>query len=71
MGREHNIIPDFTQREIDYLLEKCNFTKDERQLFVLRNEENTLEYCAELMNISVSTAKRINKKMKNKIVKEI
>lgn len=71
MGREHNIIPDFTQREINYFLEKCNFTKDERELFLLRNEENKLEYCAELMNISVSTVKRINKKMKNKIIKVI
>lgn len=66
-----NEIPDFTQKEIDYLLEKCNFTSQERQLFLLRNNENTLEYCAELMNISVSTVKRINKKMKNKIIKVI
>lgn len=66
-----NTIPDFTKPEIDYLLDKCNFTKDERELFLLRNAENTLEYCAELMNISVSTVKRINKKMKRKIIKVI
>lgn len=71
MGREHNIIPDFTQREIDYLLEKCNFTKDEKALFLMRNNEHSLEECAELMDYSISTVKRINKKMKNKIIKVI
>lgn len=71
MGRERNTIPDFTQPEMTYLLEKCNFTKDEKELFLLRNEENTLECCAELMDYSISTVKRINKKMKNKIIKVI
>lgn len=71
MGREHNIIPDFTQGEIAYLLEKCNFTKDEKTLFLMRNNECSLEECAELMDYSISTIKRINKKMKNKIIKVI
>lgn len=26
-------IPDFTKSDIDYLLENCNFTKQEEQLF--------------------------------------
>lgn len=71
MGREHNIIPDFTQREIDYLLEKCNFTRDEKMLFTLRNNEHSLEECAEMMDYSISTINRINKKMKRKIIKVI
>ena len=71
MGREHNTIPDFTQKEIDYLLEKCNFTKDEKMLFAMRNDEYSLEECAEIMDYSISTIKRINKKMKNKIIKVI
>lgn len=66
-----NIIPDFTQREIDYLLEKCNFTKDEKMLFVLRNNEHSLEECAEMMDYSVSTINRINKRIKRKIIKVI
>lgn len=66
-----NIIPDFTQPEIAYLLEKCNFTKDERELFLLRNKETTLECCAEIMNYSISTIKRINRKMKSKIIRII
>lgn len=71
MGREHNIIPDFTKREIDYLLEKCNFTRDEKMLFSMRNNEHSLEECAEMMDYSISTVRRINKKMKNKIIKVI
>lgn len=71
MGREHNIIPDFTQPEIAYLLEKCNFTKDEKKLFLMRNNEHSLEECAELMDYSISTIGRINKRMKRKIIKVI
>lgn len=71
MGREHNIIPDFTQKEINYLLEKCNFTKDEKKLFIMRNNEHSLEECAELMDYSISTIGRINKRMKRKIIKVI
>lgn len=64
-------IPDFTKREINYIIEMANFTKQEKELFLLRNNEHSLEECAELMNVSVSTVKRINKKMKNKIIKII
>lgn len=62
-------IPDFTKYEIDKLIENCNFTAQEKQLFLLRNDEHSLEECAELMNVSESTVYRINKKMKNKIIK--
>ena len=64
-------IPDFTKREIDYIIEAANFTKQEKELFLLRNDEYSLEECAEKMNVSVSTIKRINKKMKAKIIKVI
>ena len=64
-------IPDFTKRDINYLLENCNFTKQEERLFLLRNEEYSLENCAEMMNVSVSTVYRISKKMKKKILKVI
>lgn len=62
-------IPDFTKPEIDFIKQNANFTRQEIELFDLRNDENSLEYCAELMNVSVSTIKRINKKMKAKIIK--
>lgn len=64
-------IPDFTKFEIDYIKENANFTAQETMLFDLRNEERCLEECAEIMNVSVSTIKRINKRMKNKIIRII
>lgn len=66
-----NIIPDFTKAEINYMLENCNFTKDERTLFMLRNDQHTLEKCAELMNVSVSTIYRLNRKLNRKLAKVI
>lgn len=62
-------IPDFTKPEIEYIKSQANFTAQEAELFDLRNNENCLEYCAEIMNVSVSTIKRINKKMNTKIIK--
>lgn len=62
-------IPDFTKREIDYIIENANFTERELQLFGLRNKEYSHEQCAEILNISVSTEKRTNKKMIAKIIK--
>lgn len=62
-----NFIPDFTKEEFDYIIEAANFTKQQEQLFRLRNEEYTLEWCAEKMNVSLSTVYRIKKKMERKI----
>lgn len=62
-------VPDFTKPELDFILENANFTRQEAILFGLRNKEYCLEECAELMNVSISTVKRINKKIKTKIVR--
>lgn len=64
-------IPDFTKKELDYIIENVNFTRQETELFRLRNGEHSLEECAELMNVSISTIKRINSKMKAKIIRII
>jgi len=64
-------IRDFTQSEADYLQAVCNFTKDENTLFELRLQDVPLEECAERMNISVPTAKRISQRVNIKIRKEI
>lgn len=64
-------IPDFTRIEIDYIKERANFTSQENELFDLRNNEHSLEECAEIMNVSCSTIDRLNKKMKTKILKII
>ena len=64
-------IRDLTMSEADYLQAVCNFTKDENTLFELRLKDCTLEECAERMNISVPTVKRISQRVNKKIEKEI
>lgn len=59
----------FTKKDIDRFLAECNFTPDEERLFRLRCKEYTLEYCAEQMNVSISTAKRLSRRVNNKIIK--
>ena len=63
-------ICDFTQTEIDYYLVACNFTADEERLFLLRAKDVPLEECAERMNISVPTVKRISHRVKEKLRRE-
>lgn len=53
-------ISDFTVPELRVLVQECNFTKDEIVLFNLRARDITLEECAEIMNMSVSSIKRIS-----------
>jgi predicted DNA-binding protein (UPF0251 family) len=62
-------IPDFTKPELDYIIANANLTKDEENLMWLRNNEHSLEECAEMMDYSLSTIKRINKRLKDKIIK--
>lgn len=66
-----NIIPEFTKSELKSIMENANFTRNEEMLFELRNNEHSLEECAEIMDCSISTINRINKKMKRKIIKVI
>lgn len=70
MNRSKQIkVCNFTQKEIEVFLQRANFTPDEETLFLLRSKDYTLEESAEEMNISSKTAYRINKKIKQKIVK--
>ena len=62
-------IYDFTVPELNYFREKCNFTSEELTLFEYRAKNIPLECIAEIMNISVSTAKRISKRVNIKIIK--
>ena len=57
--------------EADYLQAVCNFTKDENTLFELRLQDVPLEECAERMNISVPTVKRISQRVNRKIEREM
>lgn len=60
-------IYSFTRPELDYLELECNFTSDELKLFRLRAKDMPLEDCAEEMNVSVSTVKRLSRRVNNKI----
>ena len=60
---------DFTVPELNYFRTYCNFTKDEEILFELRAKNMPLEQCAEIMNVSVSTIKRLSRKVNNKIIR--
>lgn len=70
MNRSNQIkVCNFTQSEIEVFLQRANFTPDEETLFLLRSKDYTLEESAEEMNISSKTAYRINKRIKQKIIK--
>lgn len=60
---------DFTVPELNYFRTYCNFTSDEEVLFNLRAKNVPLEQCAEIMNVSISTVKRISRKVNKKIIK--
>ena len=62
-------ICDFTRREVEYFRQECNFTSDEMALFEMRANNIPLEECAERMNVSISTAKRISQRVNNKIIR--
>ncbi len=60
---------DFTVPELNMFRTYCNFTDVERTLFEYRAKNIPLEKCAELMNVSLSTANRISRKVNNKIIR--
>lgn len=62
-------IYDFTVPELDYFKKNCNFTEEEMILFEYRSKNIPLETCAEIMNISLSTAKRLSRRVNNKIIR--
>ena len=64
-------IRSLTLSEADYLVAVCNFTKEEERLFELRLQDVSLEECAEILNVSVPTVKRLSARVNAKIKKEI
>jgi hypothetical protein len=60
-------IPDMIQDEIDYLIERCNFSDEELEYLKYKAKDKTNVYIA--MNMCISTAKvsYIARKVKNKI----
>ena len=63
-------ICEYTRTELDYLEIVCNFTPDEQQLFDLRAQDVSQEECADQMNMSVSTIKRMEQRIHQKIQRE-
>jgi len=60
---------DFTQDEIDYLLERCNFVNKELAMFKMRAGGMTLEEIAFKLDIPISSVKYISQKVNKKIIK--
>lgn len=60
-------IHSFTRIEADYLQIVCNFSEEESTLFEMRLRNVPLEDCAERMNMSVPTVKRISRNVNGKI----
>lgn len=63
-------IHEFTQTELDYLEIQCNFTDAETELLHLRQKGRSLEECAEKMNRSVDSVKKLSKAINQKIQRE-
>lgn len=64
-------ICDFVNSELEHIRSEANFTNEEMILFNMRANNIPIEECAERMNLSVSTAYRLHKKIKSKIEKVI
>lgn len=62
-------ICDFVNWELQKFRDECNFTSEELEFFNYRADNLTIEYIAELMNISVGKANTLSRKVKKKILK--
>lgn len=63
---------DLISAEVERILDRANFRQEEEILFRCRYcgpDRLTLEECAEELNVSLSTAKRINARIKQKIMR--
>lgn len=65
------VVCDFTQKEIDFFIEKCNFTKEEENLFLMRSKNIPLLQCSEKMNMSIDGIKKLSRKVNKKIIKSL
>lgn len=63
------IISDFTNIELKYLRDQCNFVGSEIEVFELRSQGIPLERIAEHVNMSVDGVKKISRKVNTKIIR--
>jgi orotate phosphoribosyltransferase-like protein len=62
-------IYSFTNAELQYFRDNCNFTDDERICFELRSKDLSNVQIADKMNVSLSKVCRLVKRVKIKILK--
>ena len=62
-------IKDFTQPELNYFRDNCNFVGIELQVFIYRSQGIPLEEIAELVNMSVDGVKKVSRRVNRKIIK--
>ena len=63
---------ELIKREFEEIIENANFRQEEEILFRCRYcgpYKLSIEECAEELNVSISTAKRISARVKRKIMK--
>lgn len=62
-------ISDFTEIELEYFRQACNFVGQEKEVFRLRSEGVPLETIAEMLGYTADGIKKISRRVNNKIVK--
>ncbi len=60
---------DFTNPELAYFREQCNFTQDELEYFNLRSSGMSNVQISLTMNVSESKVSKLAKKVKSKILR--
>ena len=63
------IISAFTKPELELFRDYCNFVGIEQDVFDMRSQGIPLEVIAESLNLSIDGAKRISRKVNNKIIR--
>lgn len=63
------MISQYTQPELEYFNQMCNFTQQEQILFNFRASGHTLDECCDFMNMDLSSVKRLSTKVNKKMIK--
>ena len=63
MKISENVLP-----QLEYYRVFCNFTPQERELFDYRASGCTLEDCCDLLNMDISSVKRLSRKVNKKMI---
>ena len=61
------VVSDFTNIELNFFRDNCNFVGNENKVFEMRSQGISLEEIAEQLNMSVEGIKRISRKVNRKI----